>query len=134
MKTHTLTNVVVVIGAGLIGQAIARRVSAGKHIVLADLRQENADTAAKIFNDARPKNPNGEPGEFTTLFNGMIYFLAGYPIKGAIWYQGEANSGPNNQYGLMFASMVNDWRKHWGFGRGGFLLRYTFVCRVKLCY
>src|SRR5271154_1036300 len=44
--------VIVVIGAGLIGQAIARRVSAGKHIVLADLRQENADTAAKIFNDA----------------------------------------------------------------------------------
>jgi len=36
----------------LIGQAIARRVSEGKHILLADLRQENADTAAKIFNDA----------------------------------------------------------------------------------
>jgi NAD(P)-dependent dehydrogenase (short-subunit alcohol dehydrogenase family) len=49
---NTQTNVIVVIGAGLIGQAIARRVGAGKHIVLADLRQENADTAAKIFNDA----------------------------------------------------------------------------------
>jgi NAD(P)-dependent dehydrogenase (short-subunit alcohol dehydrogenase family) len=36
----------------LIGQAIARRVSAGKHVVLADLRQENADTAAKILSDA----------------------------------------------------------------------------------
>ena len=47
-----MKNVIVVIGAGLIGQAIARRVSAGKHVVLADLRQENADTAAKIFNDA----------------------------------------------------------------------------------
>ena len=32
------TDVVVVIGAGSIGQAIARRVSAGKHVVLADLR------------------------------------------------------------------------------------------------
>ncbi len=52
MKTNTQKNVIVVIGAGLIGQAIARRVGAGKHIVLADLRQENADTAAKIFNDA----------------------------------------------------------------------------------
>ena len=52
MKNNTQTNVIVVIGAGLIGQAIARRVSAGKHVVLADLRQENADTAAKIFNDA----------------------------------------------------------------------------------
>jgi NAD(P)-dependent dehydrogenase (short-subunit alcohol dehydrogenase family) len=49
---NTQTNVIVVIGAGLIGQAIARRVSAGKHVVLADLRQENADTAAKILSDA----------------------------------------------------------------------------------
>jgi NAD(P)-dependent dehydrogenase (short-subunit alcohol dehydrogenase family) len=52
MKRNTLTNVIVVIGAGSIGQAIARRVSAGKHIVLADLRQENADTAAKTLSDA----------------------------------------------------------------------------------
>jgi NAD(P)-dependent dehydrogenase (short-subunit alcohol dehydrogenase family) len=49
---NTQTNVIVVIGAGLIGQAIARRVGAGKHIVLSDLRQENADTAAKILSDA----------------------------------------------------------------------------------
>lgn len=52
MKKHTPTNVIVVIGAGSIGQAIARRVSAGKHILLADLRQENADTAAKTLSDA----------------------------------------------------------------------------------
>jgi NAD(P)-dependent dehydrogenase (short-subunit alcohol dehydrogenase family) len=45
-------NVIVVIGAGSIGQAIARRVSAGKQVVLADLRQENADAAAKTLSDA----------------------------------------------------------------------------------
>ena len=47
-----MMNVIVVIGAGSIGQAIARRVSAGKHVLLADLRQENTDTAAKILGDA----------------------------------------------------------------------------------
>jgi NAD(P)-dependent dehydrogenase (short-subunit alcohol dehydrogenase family) len=47
-----MSNVIVVIGAGSIGQAIARRVSAGKHVLLADLRQENADTAAKVMKDA----------------------------------------------------------------------------------
>ena len=47
-----MTNVVVVIGAGSIGQAIARRVSAGKHVLLADLKQENADAAAKVLGDA----------------------------------------------------------------------------------
>ncbi len=45
-------NVIVVIGAGSIGQAIARRVSAGKHVLLADLRQENSDSAAKILSEA----------------------------------------------------------------------------------
>jgi NAD(P)-dependent dehydrogenase (short-subunit alcohol dehydrogenase family) len=46
------TTVIVVIGAGSIGQAIARRVGAGKHILLADLRQENSDAAAKVLSDA----------------------------------------------------------------------------------
>jgi len=47
-----MTNVVVVIGAGSIGQAIARRVSAGKHVLLADLREANAAAAAKVLSDA----------------------------------------------------------------------------------
>jgi NAD(P)-dependent dehydrogenase (short-subunit alcohol dehydrogenase family) len=47
-----MTNVTVVIGAGLIGQAIARRVSSGKHVLLADLRRENAEAAAKALSDA----------------------------------------------------------------------------------
>jgi len=46
------TEVIVVIGAGSIGQAIARRVSTGKHVLLADLRIDNADAAAEIFRDA----------------------------------------------------------------------------------
>jgi len=47
-----MTDVTVVIGAGQIGQAIARRVSAGKHVLLADLHQDNADAAAEVLADA----------------------------------------------------------------------------------
>jgi NAD(P)-dependent dehydrogenase (short-subunit alcohol dehydrogenase family) len=47
-----VSDVVLVIGAGSIGQAIARRISAGKHVVLADLRQENADAAAVTMRNA----------------------------------------------------------------------------------
>jgi len=47
-----MTNVIVVIGAGSIGQAIVRRVSAGKHVLLADIRQENAEAAEKVLFDA----------------------------------------------------------------------------------
>ena len=42
----------VLLGTGSIGQAIVRRVGAGKHVVLADLKKENADKAARILEDA----------------------------------------------------------------------------------
>lgn len=47
-----MKDTVVVIGAGGIGQAIARRVGSGKHVVLADLRLEAAQSAAKTLEDA----------------------------------------------------------------------------------
>ena len=47
-----MRSVTVLIGSGSIGVAIARRVSAGKHILLADLRQENADAAAEVLTNA----------------------------------------------------------------------------------
>lgn len=47
-----MTEVTVVIGAGSIGQAITRRVSAGKQVLLADLQQATADAAAKVMSDA----------------------------------------------------------------------------------
>ena len=46
-----MSEVVVVVGAGQIGLAIARRVSAGKHVLLADLHQSNADAAAEVLAD-----------------------------------------------------------------------------------
>lgn len=36
-----MSNVIVVVGPGQIGQAIARRVGVGKHVLLADMREEN---------------------------------------------------------------------------------------------
>ena len=45
-------NVVVLIGAGAIGIAIAKRVSAGKHILISDIKIENAEVAAKTLTDA----------------------------------------------------------------------------------
>jgi NAD(P)-dependent dehydrogenase (short-subunit alcohol dehydrogenase family) len=49
---YRMKNVNVVIGAGSIGQAIVRRVSAGKHVLLADIRLENAEAAVKTLSDA----------------------------------------------------------------------------------
>ncbi|MBS0995409.1 SDR family oxidoreductase [Gluconobacter cerinus] len=47
-----MKKVLVVIGSGSIGQAIARRVGVGKHILLADLRMENAQAAAEVMFNA----------------------------------------------------------------------------------
>jgi NAD(P)-dependent dehydrogenase (short-subunit alcohol dehydrogenase family) len=47
-----MKNVVVVIGPGQIGQAIARRVSVGKHVLLADIRPNNARAAAEVLENA----------------------------------------------------------------------------------
>lgn len=44
--------VIIVIGAGSIGQAVARRVSAGKHVLLGDLRPDNTRAAASVMSDA----------------------------------------------------------------------------------
>ena len=47
-----MSSVIVVIGPGSIGQAAARRVGAGKHVLLADLRRENAEAAAEVLSNA----------------------------------------------------------------------------------
>jgi NAD(P)-dependent dehydrogenase (short-subunit alcohol dehydrogenase family) len=47
-----MKHVIVVIGSGQIGQAIARRVGVGKHVLLADLRAENANAAAEVLENA----------------------------------------------------------------------------------
>lgn len=47
-----MKSVIVVIGPGQIGQAIARRVGIGKHVLLADVRRENADSAAEVLANA----------------------------------------------------------------------------------
>ena len=44
-----MKDVVVVIGAGQIGQAIARRVGIGRHILIADVREENAVAGANAL-------------------------------------------------------------------------------------
>jgi len=54
--------------------------------------------------------PNSAP---TLLFNAMINPLIPYTIRGAIWYQGEANAGRAYQYRKAFPLMITDWRQHW---------------------
>ncbi len=49
----------------------------------------------------------------TCLFNGMINPIAGYAIKGFLWYQGETNVPHPTGYDELMKSMVEGWRKLW---------------------
>lgn len=49
----------------------------------------------------------------TGLYNAMIHPLINYNIKGAIWYQGESNTGKPKEYGDLLTTMILDWRNKW---------------------
>jgi sialate O-acetylesterase len=57
--------------------------------------------------------PNRTP---TALFNGMLYPVIGYGIRGCIWYQGEENQKKPSEYEELFITMVNEWRSLWEAG------------------
>lgn len=46
----------------------------------------------------------------TGLYNAMINPLINYNITGAIWYQGESNTGKPKEYGDLLTTMIADWR------------------------
>lgn len=48
------------------------------------------------------------------LFNGMIHPLIPYGIRGAIWYQAEADAGKPELYKQLFPAMIQGWRMNWG--------------------
>jgi len=55
------------------------------------------------------------------LYNSMIAPLENYAIKGAVWYQGESNTGRAVEYRKLLPALINDWRNHWKQGDFPFL-------------
>lgn len=70
----------------------------------------------------RPQPPDRSQNAPSSLYNAMIAPLLNYPIKGAIWYQGESNAGKAYEYRTLFATMIKDWRARWNVGDFPFLL------------
>ncbi len=56
------------------------------------------------------------------LYNGMIAPLTRFPIKGAIWYQGEANAPRAWQYRTLLPVMIKAWRDAWKEGDFPFIV------------
>lgn len=67
-----------------------------------------------FFSQKRPVSIG--PSSPSTLYNGMVNPAKDYKIKGAIWYQGEANVGRAEQYAKIFPLMIKNWRDTWKIG------------------
>jgi len=49
----------------------------------------------------------------SSLYHGMIAPVQSFPIKGVIWYQGEANVSRGDQYRTLLPTLIADWRQQW---------------------
>jgi sialate O-acetylesterase len=56
----------------------------------------------------------------TVLYNGMVAPIAGFGIRGAIWYQGESNRLEPSRYVELLPAMIEGWRSEWEIGEFAF--------------
>lgn len=49
-----------------------------------------------------------------SVFNSFVAPIAGYTVKGILWYQGESNVGEAAKYQLYFPALIREYRKLWG--------------------
>lgn len=77
----------------------------------------------RFSNAVEPKMPRYVRYSHTPsfLYNAMIAPIAGFTLKGAIWYQGESNAGEAHAYRSLFPAMIQDWRVRWREGSWPFL-------------
>ena len=79
-----------------------------------------SDANLKEYLDRESKTPQNVA---SALWNGMVAPITLYPVKGFIWYQGEANRRERDAflYRRLFGAMIQDWRTQWGQGDLPFL-------------
>jgi len=90
-----------------------------------EVRQDALDKASREQGKtpAIRWHPNPSSWQPAGLYNAMVAPFTPLPIKGVIWYQGEANSALNTAglYDKLFPAMIQDWRTHWAQGNFPFL-------------
>ncbi|OAM88037.1 sialate O-acetylesterase [Termitidicoccus mucosus] len=77
------------------------------------------------FTTRAPRKPDGigSRRQPAALYNAMIVPFLPAAIRGAIWYQGEANAARNAEYRTLFPAMIRQWRAD--FGQGDFPFYYV---------
>ncbi len=92
-------------------EEVHQQKQADYHAALAKWNQDKQGSRPRDPKDLR-KNPH-RPGN---IFNGVLHPTIGYGIRGAIWYQGESNTGRAKTYRLLMTLLIETWRERWGQG------------------
>ena len=57
----------------------------------------------------------GGANEYSILYDRILRNIIPFTLKGALWYQGEANTRNFEDYQTLFSGMIADWREAWGY-------------------
>ncbi len=71
----------------------------------------------KIFQSSTKNLPPPGPRDMNrpgALYHTMVKKIAGYPVRGVIWYQGESDDPKADLYSRLFGAMIRCWREAWG--------------------
>jgi sialate O-acetylesterase len=110
---------------GLHLDEVSRWVQASK-AALAGGQPPSGETA--LADDLEPLASRKDPQQQPTMpSNGMLAGIAGYALRGAIWYQGESNPGEGMLYTEKMKALIGGWRQAWGIGEFPFPFPFLYV-------
>jgi len=110
------------VGAAPHMAATSLKPNAGPSLKLAGGWQMRKSTALADIKTPFPEPPLRNYKTITSMYNGMIAPLVPFGIKGALWYQGEANGPRWKQYRTLLPTLIGDWRARFECGDFPFLI------------
>ena len=90
---------------------LERMMMTGAQLQDADAAQDNPLARLSIA-DIMAIGP-GDPNEPGALYENMLKEIAGVPVRGVIWYQGETDEPKAELYAKLFAAMRDCWLDAW---------------------
>ncbi len=80
------------------------------------IAQTRSDLASGIPTRPMPAIPAIPDDGWSRIHNAMVNPIVHFPIKGALWYQGESNGAEGETYYDKMRALIGGWRKQWGQG------------------
>lgn len=101
--------------SGEMEQQMAALPSSGQKTALTEGQggQQDALDLSKISLEDLMSIVPGDPNEPGTMFENMVREIAGYSVKGVIWYQGETDDKKPDAYQALFTQLAQSWREAW---------------------